>query len=658
MKKYLVIAIIIYLIIGGASAITFYNTTDGTYNYTIINGTADTIQWTFPIATGIEILIVGGGGSSGYGNPGVTAVASGGAGGVLHGNMSVIGVYNITLGSGGTQVSGTNVNGHWGNPSIFGNTTNNWTAFGGGYGAASSGVGGAGGSGGGGGTAGTANQTSQSPLTGYGYNGGISSEASGGGSGGAASGTTVGPGRWINFTGGSNAPHLFVAQGGKDRAGTGWTRNGFGDGGSTDSSAVISQAGGNGTIVLKVLYVTTDPPIADFSAADTTIDIGTQAFFTDLSTNTPTEWGWDFGDDNWTGNTTANPSHLYTALGTYTVSLNATNAYGSNTTTKTNYITVANASAFTRQDIMMDPAYTITFQAKDGNGAFITSTDTTFIITSSDGTETDLTTSTGRTNTTLGYDLYSVAAGAEGYTSASTTFVASSDRTITLTLATATSSSDVSNTLYAPKTIGITVVRRNPAGIHVANAPISLVAIGSTLPVGTSESDSLQYIYGMNPTAANLMLNNTLIMAGTTGGDGSTGFTVLSTIGYTVTVTDPADSQVWTSTLYPSDPTGLYTIWIGANPIAEAANSTQAYLNQTRVWITEPDPANITFNLLYQDTSGDTSDVIFRVIASNNMTVIYQVDLGDPGTSAILANYTVPNIRGNAYYAGYNATRA
>ncbi len=35
-----------------------------------------------------------------------------------------------------------------------------------------------------------------------------------------------------------------------------------------------------------------------------------------------------------------NPSHSYVNAGTYTVALTATNAYGNNTNTKTNYITV------------------------------------------------------------------------------------------------------------------------------------------------------------------------------------------------------------------------------------------------------------------------------------------------------------------------------
>ncbi|PVG80560.1 cell surface protein, partial [Nocardioides gansuensis] len=55
--------------------------------------------------------------------------------------------------------------------------------------------------------------------------------------------------------------------------------------------------------------------------------------FTDTSTGSPTSWLWDFGDG--TTSTAQNPSHTYTAAGTYTVSLRATNATGFDTATRT-----------------------------------------------------------------------------------------------------------------------------------------------------------------------------------------------------------------------------------------------------------------------------------------------------------------------------------
>lgn len=79
-------------------------------------------------------------------------------------------------------------------------------------------------------------------------------------------------------------------------------------------------------------------PVADFSASTTSITEGSSVTFTDLSTNTPTSWTWDFGDGG--TSTEQNPSYTYNTAGSYTVALTATNSYGSNTETKTNYIVV------------------------------------------------------------------------------------------------------------------------------------------------------------------------------------------------------------------------------------------------------------------------------------------------------------------------------
>ncbi len=84
--------------------------------------------------------------------------------------------------------------------------------------------------------------------------------------------------------------------------------------------------------------LSTVAPTANFVANTTSTCTG-EVQFTDLSTDGPTQWDWDFGD----GNTSSmqNPSHTYTANGTYTVELTATNANGSNAYTETSYITVA-----------------------------------------------------------------------------------------------------------------------------------------------------------------------------------------------------------------------------------------------------------------------------------------------------------------------------
>ncbi|HXC06597.1 MAG TPA: C1 family peptidase, partial [Bacteroidia bacterium] len=79
------------------------------------------------------------------------------------------------------------------------------------------------------------------------------------------------------------------------------------------------------------------PPVAAMTV-NTTNTCSGAVQFTDKSSNTPTSWLWDFGDG--TTSTLQNPTHTYASSGTFTVKLNATNSYGNNTATNSNYVTV------------------------------------------------------------------------------------------------------------------------------------------------------------------------------------------------------------------------------------------------------------------------------------------------------------------------------
>jgi PKD repeat protein len=70
-------------------------------------------------------------------------------------------------------------------------------------------------------------------------------------------------------------------------------------------------------------------PIADFSALVVSGDPPLDVSFTDLSTELPTGWSWDFGDTGTSSD--QHPIHQYTTPGVYTVSLTATNPIGSHT---------------------------------------------------------------------------------------------------------------------------------------------------------------------------------------------------------------------------------------------------------------------------------------------------------------------------------------
>ncbi|AKB34208.1 Chitin binding protein [Methanosarcina siciliae HI350] len=82
------------------------------------------------------------------------------------------------------------------------------------------------------------------------------------------------------------------------------------------------------------------PPMADFSADTVATLIGCSVQFTDLSTNSPTSWQWDFNNDGTIDSTMQNPSYTYTTAGTYTVNLTVSNPVGSGDEVKTDYIIV------------------------------------------------------------------------------------------------------------------------------------------------------------------------------------------------------------------------------------------------------------------------------------------------------------------------------
>jgi subtilisin family serine protease len=117
-------------------------------------------------------------------------------------------------------------------------------------------------------------------------------------------------------------------------------------------------------------------PVAQFAATPTTGVAPLAVVFADQSTNSPTSWSWAFGD----GGTSAvqNPSHTYAVVGTYTVTLTATNAAGSDGETKTGYITVTTAPVGTWTIITSDNFETGIGSYTDGGADMARYTGTTY----------------------------------------------------------------------------------------------------------------------------------------------------------------------------------------------------------------------------------------------------------------------------------------
>jgi PKD repeat protein len=318
-------------------------TLDGSYDVVTFNS-AETCSWIAPSdADNVTVLMVGGGGSGGFGNYGFAWQAGGGgAGGLLTGDINLTPgqIYPVTVGAGGGLAGGTGYLGQNGTDTLFAG----YIAYGGGGGSAGqlniSGK--PGGSGGGGytdGNAGVFTQNNQSPLRGYGNTG---SKSSNGGNGGGAAGVPTGLLSCITGTA------VTYAQGGSASATcTDLTTNGYGSNGAYNPVfrnyewQYLGCYAGSGVIIIRYQNTTPTAPIANFTS-NVSAGYGlTPIQFNDTSSVYPanaTAWNWSF--KNVTGNNTEvwfsqaqNPSYTFD-IGNWLISLNASNNVGYNITSK------------------------------------------------------------------------------------------------------------------------------------------------------------------------------------------------------------------------------------------------------------------------------------------------------------------------------------
>jgi len=388
------------------------------------------------------------------------------------------------------------------------------------------------------------------------------------------------------------------------------------------------------------------PPGASFTCTPTSTTLGTPITCTDTSTYTPTNWTYYWGDGNVTDGT-QNPSYTYPFTGTFSINQTVNNTLGGSWYNRSDYITITNVTSFTQQDIYLTGQYTITFNVKSSTTNLPIANVT--VVDAVSGQSYQSTNGTAFLTEPAG--LIYVNFIADGYQTKQVTYVVDQDETHEVKLVpSASDPTPNTNVIYSPRLVRLRVVDnwRTPL------TPVTITAsyIADTLP--NNDPTYLQNAFGISSTVAGLMMNSSVAMSGVTGVDGSNTFSMFPALTYNITVTNETMGVHCQQNLAPADTD--YVLFCPTDAQKAAVIPLSQTLNRSYIWITEPNASFVTINASYQDPDGLTSSVLFNVTVVDNNTVIYSKNFGNPGTSLVLDNYTMPNIRGMQIksYLAYN----
>ena len=163
-----------------------------------------------------------------------------------------------------------------------------------------------------------------------------------------------------------------------------WDLDGDGNVDSNDPNPTFQYAPGRYDVALTVTdatgqqtrtrtdLVVSDPLNAAFSASATTGAVPLTVQFTDASEFAPTAWAWDLDGDGNIDSNDQNPTFTYTVAGTYTVSLEVTNAAFTDTETRTDLIVAVGATTNTRSAEILEFTFNEPRGARVANSASTT----------------------------------------------------------------------------------------------------------------------------------------------------------------------------------------------------------------------------------------------------------------------------------------------
>lgn len=250
-------------------------------------------------------------------------------------------------------------------------------------------------------------------------------------------------------------------------------------------------------------------------------------------------------------------------------------------------------------------------------------------------------TTTGTYDISSTYGTTAVTASADGYFNITQDVVFNANAIDTF-LMTPLSGAPGQTTWYTPQQVRI-------IALNSAGAPIDGVYITATPLNFTAPSDWTQILIGIQPSVN--MSGTTLL--GWSGYDGSWVAPVLPSFEYQWTFTNTTAGINHVVKFYPHDTS--YRIYI---PTTTTPNNTITQLLTSALPFYKINSTAYNLSMIYQDTSGYTTDLVFNVRDyTNGNTLVYTYDYGNPGTSQIIANYTVIIPKGQEYTWQYNATK-
>jgi len=400
----------------------------------------------------------------------------------------------------------------------------------------------------------------------------------------------------------------------------------------TVTEYVTNASGTNSTSVNVTVYKIS----ADFSGTPVYGPRPLTVAFTDLSSGSPTVWNWSFGDGNYS--TSQNPVYTYPDIGTYTVSLNASNLLCQNTTMKADYITTTYSGELVYNPLLV-PYYNFTLSIVDANN--LTSLNGVSVTYTSGSTTATVTVDGSRTLSNLDYGTLSVTASKTGYATQTQTFVVDDVSTSGTMYLTPGISNTYTNTIfYTPSQVRF--VFQDYYGNRISG-----LAVNATPNQLTAPSYWTQGLFGIN-NATNILTTN---LSGFTGTDGSITFPMLASIQYDLRATNISQGINYTFSLSPTQTEYIITLPTGALAIPTYNASVIQYsLQNTTIdgtW------GNQTINMSYVDTTLGTSSLTFIVYNSSRSIVVSITYTGTSANSATF-NYTYLNITQTSTWYTYS----